>query len=193
MNDPGIRIAVGLGIVVGGFFVANLFTPRPDAPPSPELQNTLRIRAQRSRPAVACETPAATPAKAPTPSPVTLKISETPPGPMVPANMASDASSRRETGDMPATPMPAPHKPAPPRRHTIVDGDTLGNLAQRYLGSDDRADEIFAANRDVLKDPELLPIGAVLTIPPRKSPSPDEESYLPPRRLVPIPSGWTEK
>ena len=57
--------------------------------------------------------------------------------------------------------------------HTIVDGDTLAALAQRYLGSPARASEIFDANRNVLSDPELLPIGAELKIPPsdaRRSP-----------------------
>ncbi len=52
------------------------------------------------------------------------------------------------------------------RTHKIVDGDTLAALAQRYLGSATRAREIFDANRNVLSDPELLPIGADLKIPP---------------------------
>jgi len=49
--------------------------------------------------------------------------------------------------------------------HRIVDGDTLPELADRYLGSPDRAEEIFAANRAILADPSLLPIGARLHIP----------------------------
>ena len=53
--------------------------------------------------------------------------------------------------------------------HTIVDGDTLAALAQRYLGSAARALEIYEANRNVLSDPRLLPIGAELKIPPRGS------------------------
>jgi nucleoid-associated protein YgaU len=52
--------------------------------------------------------------------------------------------------------------------HVIVDGDTLESLAQRYLGAADRADELFHANRDVLSDPQLLPIGAMLRIPARR-------------------------
>ena len=53
----------------------------------------------------------------------------------------------------------------PARTHVVVDGDTLGKLAARYLGSRDRYLEIFNANRQVLSKPDLLPIGAVLTIP----------------------------
>jgi len=52
-----------------------------------------------------------------------------------------------------------------PRVHKIVDGDTLRDLAQLYLGSADRAMEIFHANRDVLTDQNLLPIGVELKIP----------------------------
>lgn len=51
------------------------------------------------------------------------------------------------------------------RTHKLADGDTLMQLAQRYLGSPDRWRELFDFNRDVLSDPELLPIGAELRIP----------------------------
>jgi nucleoid-associated protein YgaU len=58
-------------------------------------------------------------------------------------------------------------------RHRIADGDTLPGLAKRYLGSADRQAEIFAANRHVLTNPDLLPIGVTLLIPPRgPDPSP---------------------
>ncbi len=55
------------------------------------------------------------------------------------------------------------------RTHTVVDGDTLASLAERLLGSADRAKEILAANRQVLADPRLLPIGTELKIPPRRA------------------------
>jgi len=56
------------------------------------------------------------------------------------------------------------------RIHRVVDGDTLESLAERYLGSSSRADEILAANRETLSDPKLLPIAADLKIPPRRAP-----------------------
>lgn len=49
--------------------------------------------------------------------------------------------------------------------HLIVDGDTLSNLAARYLGSAARFLELFEANRDVLKTPDVLPLGRRLKIP----------------------------
>lgn len=52
------------------------------------------------------------------------------------------------------------------RKHRIRDGDTLRELARRYLGDADRARELFEANRHVLKQPDLLPIGVTLVIPP---------------------------
>ena len=49
-------------------------------------------------------------------------------------------------------------------RHTIRDGDTLELLAQIYLNTPQKSDEIFNSNRDVLMDTQTLPIGSVLRI-----------------------------
>jgi nucleoid-associated protein YgaU len=57
-------------------------------------------------------------------------------------------------------------RPAADVRHKIVDGDTLGALARRYLGAAERSGSLFEFNRDVLTTPELLPIGKELRIPP---------------------------
>jgi nucleoid-associated protein YgaU len=54
-----------------------------------------------------------------------------------------------------------------PRVHRLADGDTLGNLAARYLGDPQRWVELFEANRDVLSDPAILPLGVELKIPAR--------------------------
>lgn len=51
------------------------------------------------------------------------------------------------------------------RKHVVRDGDTLGGLAEQYYGDARRYKELFAANRDLLSNPELLPIGATLQIP----------------------------
>jgi len=73
------------------------------------------------------------------------------------------------------------------RTHKIIDGDTLRGLADRYLGDAGRSPEIFAANRNVLASPELLPIGVELKIPPRQRPIPSSPSPAPERQLVPVP------
>jgi hypothetical protein len=63
----------------------------------------------------------------------------------------------------------APLPPQTPRVHvhTVVDGDSLPTLATRYLGRPDRYMEIYAANRDQLSHPAILPIGMNLIIPLR--------------------------
>jgi hypothetical protein len=74
-----------------------------------------------------------------------------------------------------------------PRAHLIVDGDTLSKLAASYLGSSERYLEIFNANRDVLKRPDLLPIGVSLKIPPRGSLPASTSAGTPAEaKLVPI-------
>ncbi|MGI8979003.1 MAG: LysM peptidoglycan-binding domain-containing protein [Pirellulaceae bacterium] len=53
----------------------------------------------------------------------------------------------------------------PPREYRIRKLDSLEALAERFLGSPERAEELFAANRGVLKDRHILPLGAVIRIP----------------------------
>jgi nucleoid-associated protein YgaU len=72
------------------------------------------------------------------------------------------------------------------RRHAVVDGDTLSQLAARYLGRADAYLEIYELNRDVLASPDLLPIGAVLKIPERGA-DPGRFAGEGPRDLVPVP------
>jgi nucleoid-associated protein YgaU len=59
----------------------------------------------------------------------------------------------------------APAQEDGPRKHRVRDGDTLAGLAERFLGDAKRADELLAANREQITDPELLPIGVELVIP----------------------------
>ncbi len=54
-----------------------------------------------------------------------------------------------------------------PITHKVLDGDTLARLSEQYLGSPLRRLEIFEANREVLKNPDILPIGVEIKIPPK--------------------------
>lgn len=51
------------------------------------------------------------------------------------------------------------------RRHVVRDGDDLASIAQHYYGDPARAQEIYEANRDRIRDPEKLHAGQELTIP----------------------------
>ncbi len=41
-------------------------------------------------------------------------------------------------------------------RHTVVSGDTLGKIAKHYYGDAMKYKEIFAANTDILKNPDVI-------------------------------------
>jgi chromosome segregation ATPase len=60
-----------------------------------------------------------------------------------------------------AAPPPAPA----PRTHRVVAGDTLTRLSRRYYGTWTRWQEIYDANRDKLRNPDILPLDVELKIP----------------------------
>lgn len=49
--------------------------------------------------------------------------------------------------------------------YTVVGGDTLSRIAKRHYGDAAKWPLIFEANRDRIKNPDLIQIGWVLTIP----------------------------
>jgi len=67
----------------------------------------------------------------------------------------------------PAPTETTPSEPAPAtgNTHTVVAGDNLSKLALQYLGSANKWKAIYEANKTIIKDPNLIYIGQVLTIP----------------------------
>ena len=49
--------------------------------------------------------------------------------------------------------------------HEVKSGETLSKIAQRYYGDASLYPKIFEANKDVLKDPNLIRVGQKLRIP----------------------------
>jgi nucleoid-associated protein YgaU len=49
--------------------------------------------------------------------------------------------------------------------HEVVAGDTLSKIAKKYYGDPALYNKIFEANRDILKDPDLIKVGQKLRIP----------------------------
>jgi nucleoid-associated protein YgaU len=116
-------------------------------------------------------------ADAPQPARRTFELTNLAPPPPLPiafqpvtASEPPAASDWRPISRQPPAP---PRSAAPleaarrPRTYRLRDGDTLENVAERYLGSAARAMEIFEANREVLARPDLLPVGKTITIPPK--------------------------
>ena len=98
----------------------------------------------------------------------------------------------QDSGPPPLTPHYEPafrthaDNPARPeiRTHRISDGDTLAGIAAEYLGAPERGGEIYRANKHVLGNPNLLPIGAEIQIPTSSSPPAQANYYEAP--LVPV-------
>jgi len=49
--------------------------------------------------------------------------------------------------------------------HEVKKGDTLWKIAEHYYGDGSLYPKIFEANRDTLKDPNLIKVGQKLRIP----------------------------
>lgn len=56
-----------------------------------------------------------------------------------------------------------------PRIYVVRDGDDLTGIASRFYGHPAAASAIWEANRGLLRDPGLLPIGAALVLPPQSA------------------------
>jgi nucleoid-associated protein YgaU len=59
----------------------------------------------------------------------------------------------------------APKDEAVTRTYTVVAGDSLSKIARKIYGDAGRWKEIFEANRDTIKNPDLIHPGQTLKIP----------------------------
>jgi len=127
------------------------------APPTVSLPSA--ETAQPAAPAAPAQESVESPPPAPAPA---VRQEELPAAPITLAPLPQD-------GAEPQPPAPAPEPAAHSgRTHTVVRGDTLFSIAQRYYGtrSGAKVRGIVAANRDKLSSTSAhLKIGTVLTIP----------------------------
>ena len=54
------------------------------------------------------------------------------------------------------------------RFHRVETGDTLSKIAKQYYGEAGKYDQIFEANRPLLKDPDEIYPGQMLRVPPEQ-------------------------
>ena len=52
------------------------------------------------------------------------------------------------------------------RIYVVVSGDSLSKIAKREYGDANKWKQIFEANRDIIKDPNLIHPGQKLKLPP---------------------------
>jgi nucleoid-associated protein YgaU len=77
---------------------------------------------------------------------------------------APDFSNVRSGGSSTA---PSPPSAQPSSRTVVVEkGDSLSKIAKREYGDANKWRQIFEANRDIIKDPDLIYPGQTLRIPP---------------------------
>jgi nucleoid-associated protein YgaU len=183
MNDPAVKIALAISVLLGGAFIAIVFRPVFSMPagPATDLNAPLNLQHQRQLPitaptqaegAVAASlveqnfpaSPAGSQGQT-----VLSPLGPPQPIPSLPSRYPAANSGNNARWGMPKDLMPVVARPVDrPRIHKIIDGDALSDLAARYLGGADRAMDLFDANRDVLRDPNLLPIGVELKLPARR-------------------------
>ena len=84
--------------------------------------------------------------------------------------MGSDEPAKKadfsdvQSGSSSTAPAPAASAPAG-RTYTVVSGDSLSKIAKHQYGDSAKWHAIFEANRDKIKNPDLIYPGQVLTIP----------------------------
>jgi nucleoid-associated protein YgaU len=182
MMDPAVKIALALCVLLAGMCASLMFRnnqpgPTPlvanlDEPSLPDDRSdalAIRSRAIRRAAPVDDREPQSAPSDVPSATVVTPMDRHEPPPSLSSEYPAAERKAGSRWGASMEMMLPVV-KPADESAgtHRVVDGDTLAALAERYLGSADRADDLYQANRDVLQSPRLLPIGAELKIPPRR-------------------------
>jgi nucleoid-associated protein YgaU len=66
-----------------------------------------------------------------------------------------------EGGSSSTAPSPEPEE----QTYTIVSGDSLSKIAKHFYGDANKWRQIYDANRDIIKDPDMIHPGQTIKIP----------------------------
>jgi nucleoid-associated protein YgaU len=80
------------------------------------------------------------------------------------ADFSNVQAGSSTTSAEPAAPVPPPVS-APAQTYTVVAGDSLSKIAKRHYGDANKWPRIYEANRDQIKNPDLIHPGQQLKIP----------------------------
>jgi nucleoid-associated protein YgaU len=80
------------------------------------------------------------------------------------ADFSNVQSGSSTTAAEPTAPVPPPVS-APAHTYTVVAGDSLSKIAKRHYGDANKWPRIYEANRDQIKNPDLIHPGQQLKIP----------------------------
>jgi len=81
------------------------------------------------------------------------------------SDVVAGGSSTAPPADMPAAAPAAPNAVETERTYTVVAGDTLSKIAKREYGDASKWHRIYEANKDTIKNPDLIYPGQTFKIP----------------------------
>lgn len=94
------------------------------------------------------------------------KTNQNPPTPAPKADFSNVQGGSSSTAPAPSFPAPAGTSGTTAERtYTVVAGDSLSKIAKRQYGDANAWNRIYEANRDIIRDPDLIYPGQTLKIP----------------------------
>jgi nucleoid-associated protein YgaU len=73
--------------------------------------------------------------------------------------------SNVQSGSSSTAPAPEPAAAPEPKTYTVVAGDSLWKIAKNELGDGSKWEKIYEANKDRIKNPDVIHPGQTLVIP----------------------------
>ncbi|MCE9631341.1 MAG: LysM peptidoglycan-binding domain-containing protein [Planctomycetia bacterium] len=116
---------------------------------------------------------------------------EVPPPPLLDAQAPPPPVAAWAAPESPRMPAPSTGIAADlvPATYSVRDGDDLTSISTRFYGHPGAAAAVWQANRDVIPDPNLLPIGAELRLPPSWSVAGPQRTVVGGGRSIEPPAG----